>query len=170
MNSVVNSFKTVARASAVTHRVITEGRPVVNTGQHVVSAGSNVRLSCLKNAKKDISSKPTNVKRNYLLLETSNIIGCIGSLCRWVAYCGRPITEIRWKRRIDRMENIVVQRVTDSDFLAVGSSDHDLWHCNNFIRRDGFDSPVPERMTKRLSGLLPGILINSVSRRNTHGI
>jgi len=170
MNSVMNSFKTVARAPAITYRVVTEGRPVVNTGQHVVSTGGNIRLGGLKNAKSNVSSKLTNVKRSHSLLETRNVIGCIGPLCGWVAYGGRPISERRWKRRVDRMEDIVVQRVTDSNFLAVGSSDHDLWHCNNFIRRDGFDSPVPERMAKRLSSLLPGILIDSVSRRNTHGI
>jgi len=53
----MDSFKTIASASSVTYSMVTEGRPVSDTRQHVVSSGGEVILPYLKDAtaKKSIS-------------------------------------------------------------------------------------------------------------------
>ena len=51
VDRVMDSFETVAGASSVTYSMVTEGRPVGNTRQHVVSTRGEVVLPCLKDAK-----------------------------------------------------------------------------------------------------------------------
>jgi len=49
VNTIVNTFETVTGTSAIPDGMIAEGRPVVNTSQHVVYARSEIRLRILKN-------------------------------------------------------------------------------------------------------------------------
>jgi hypothetical protein len=49
MDTVVDTFETVTGASAIPDGMIAEGRPVVNTSQHIVYARSEIRLRILKN-------------------------------------------------------------------------------------------------------------------------
>ena len=84
--------------------------------------------------------------------------------------CSLPFVVRFLEGWVDRMEFVMVQWIVDLDFPAVGSGDGNLLQHDHLIRRDGVDSPIPERHTKVTSSLLPLLFVACVASSNAFGM
>lgn len=112
------------------------------------------------------------MQESYLnvLLEHVDIVGSIGILARRLPECSLP-TAVRIREgRVNGMKCVMVHWIVDLDLIPIFVGDGNLRLCDNLVRRDGIQGPIPKRDAKISSGLLPVLCVHCVCGSDLYGV